>query len=52
MQPATFSTSGTNHSSGQAFLDDDSAVVTVEYLVPAERWDALTAEWEAWEEVG
>jgi hypothetical protein len=32
---------------GLGFLDDNSAVVTVEYVVPAERWAALEAEWEA-----
>ena len=32
---------------GVEFLDDNSALVTVQYLVPAERWEALEAEWKA-----
>jgi hypothetical protein len=32
---------------GLGFLDDNSAVVTVEYVVPEERWEALEREWEA-----
>ena len=28
---------------GVEFLDDNSAVVTVQYLVPAERWEARAA---------
>ena len=29
------------------FLDDDSAVVTVQYVMPAEQWEALEAPWAA-----
>ena len=29
------------------FLDDNSAVVTVEYVVPADVWDAFEKQWEA-----
>jgi hypothetical protein len=44
---------GVAHEVGRAdeasvgFLDDGSAVVTVEYVVTEERWDALEAEWQA-----
>jgi len=34
------------------FLDDDSAVVTVQYILSAEQWDALEAEWEAQSALG
>jgi len=29
------------------FLDDESAVVTVQYILSEEQWDALEAQWEA-----
>jgi hypothetical protein len=32
---------------GLGFLDDNSAVVTVQYRVSGEKWKALEREWEA-----
>ena len=34
---------------GLGFLDDNSAVVTVEYILSPARWSALAADWEAQE---
>ena len=34
------------------FLVDNSAVVTVQYIMPAEQWEALIAKWEAQSALG
>lgn len=32
---------------GLGFLDDESAVVTVEYILTEEQWETLEAEWKS-----